>query len=77
MTVKIPKKLPEKKPMKARYVDDVVMLPLPKGLDVFTGKGWEQWSRFDCANGYPKLVAGKIISEQAYSKVHNAVCGGK
>lgn len=71
------KKVGQKKSIKPHYVDDVVVLPITRGLDVFTGKGWDQWSRFDTSGGFPKLVKGMIVSEQAYSKIHNLVCGGK
>lgn len=54
----------------------IVILPVSHGVDVFTGKGWSQWTRFDTSQGFPKLVAGVPLSEDDYNHVFSFVTGG-
>lgn len=38
-------------------------------VDVFTGNGWENWSRFDLSQGFPKLVSGNALPDEEYKEV--------
>jgi hypothetical protein len=47
-------------------------------LDVFTGKGWSNWSRFDLIHekGRPilKLIKGKPMSKEDFKQLYSEVC---
>jgi hypothetical protein len=67
----------QKARIKPRRESDVVILPITNGVDVFTGKGWDQWTRFETKGGYPKLIAGVALSDKQYGLVHSTVTGAK
>ena len=60
--------------MKPKRESDIVILPLNhRTVDVFTGKGWDNWSRFEITpsmnpnrDKYLKLVAGQNIFSSEY-----------
>lgn len=46
---------------------DLCVIPVNRHLiDVFTGTGWKNWSRFRLHKRTPLLVAGNGISEEDY-----------
>lgn len=47
----------------------VVVKRCGKFIDVFTGKGWENWSRFENTGKGLKLVSGSPVSEEAFKLV--------
>ncbi len=59
------------------HTGDVVILPITGGVDVFCGKGWDGWTRFNTQSGYPKMVAGAAMSDKQYGQVYSVVTGGK
>jgi hypothetical protein len=42
-------------------------------VDVFTGNGWENWSRFERTNKGPMLIAGQSVSPEEYQEVKNVL----
>ena len=36
-------------------------------VDVFTGNGWDNWSRFKLGMNTPKKVAGNNLTEKEYA----------
>jgi hypothetical protein len=38
-------------------------------VDVFTGKGWENWSRFQLQGKQLKLIKGQPLSKEDYTKL--------
>ena len=63
--------------VRTNHQGEIVILPITGGVDVFTGKGWDAWTRFDTSAGFPKMTAGAALSEKQYGIVYNAVTGGK
>lgn len=60
--------------MRANRVGEVVVLPVDKKvIDVFTGNGWEDWSRFYYTGNYLKLIKGKGVSDDTYAKLMEMV----
>lgn len=47
---------------------EIVILPVTKWVfDCFTGKGWENHSRFHLFKGHLKLVSGQPVTEGEYN----------
>ena len=46
-------------------------------VDVFTGNGWDNWSRFQKTAKGPKLVSGAGVTQQEYQEVKNALYSNK
>lgn len=46
-------------------------------VDIFTGNGWENWSRFQKTDKGPKLVAGKPVTDDEYKEVKGVLYAGK
>ncbi len=44
-----------------------------KRVDVFTGQGWDQWSRFSVEKGFPQLLQGAALSDEDYKELKNAL----
>ena len=40
-------------------------------VDVFTGQGWENWSRFEKKGSLYRLLAGKPLTPQEYIELKN------
>lgn len=60
--------------MKAVSKGPVVVIPLTNTLcDVYTGEGWENWSRFRILRGTPILLKGDGISEQDYKALQELI----
>ena len=41
----------------------------PTTVDIFTGNGWDNWSRFQKTDKGPKLIGGKPVTEDEYKEV--------
>jgi hypothetical protein len=56
--------------MKRLYTEDFAIIPVDKHIvDVFTGDGWTNWSRFHNTGNYLKLVKGKGVNDEVYAKL--------
>lgn len=42
-------------------------------IDVFTGEGWENWSRFKLTKHGPKLISGQKLSNENFSNLTRLV----
>jgi hypothetical protein len=56
-------------------VSEIVILPITGGVDVFTGKGWDAWTRFDTTQGYPRKMSGPLLTNKDYQTVFANVTG--
>jgi hypothetical protein len=53
--------------MKRDLEGDVVTIPVSKNVvDVFTDKGWDNWSRFEKRGKHLALVGGQPVSDGVY-----------
>lgn len=56
--------------MKRDLDSDIVTIPVSKNVvDVFTGKGWENWTRFERQGKHLKMVGGQPVSEAEYKEL--------
>lgn len=56
--------------MKRHLVGEVVVYPVTQTtVDVFTGKGWDNWTRFETNGRSLKMVAGTRVTKDEYSKL--------
>jgi hypothetical protein len=56
--------------MKRKLEGEIVILPVEKNIiDVFTGNGWESWSRFLNTGTYLKLIKGSGVSDSVYAQL--------
>lgn len=46
-------------------------------VDVFTGDGWSNWSRFQKTAKGPKLVSGAGVTQPEYQEVKNVLYQNK
>ncbi len=42
-------------------------------VDVFVGKGWERWTRFQVIKGHPKMLAGQPLTSEDYEELRKVV----
>lgn len=50
------------------FIPEFVIRQISHNLfDVFTGEGWENWTRFKRVNGRLNLVGGTAVSKELYN----------
>lgn len=53
---------------------DIAVLPVNKELfDIFTGKGWDNWTRFHKTKGALRMVAGEAITDEQYKVLRRSL----
>lgn len=56
--------------MKKLLKGDIVVLPVDKWkVDVFTGQGWDNHSRFQIFKGHLKLIGGSPVTDSEYKQL--------
>jgi hypothetical protein len=56
--------------MKRQIVGEIVVLPVTQTVvDVFVGKGWDNWTRFEKSGRILKKLAGQSVTDAEYSKL--------
>lgn len=51
----------------------VIKGEIPNVVDVFVGKGWERWTRFQVVKGHPKMLAGQPLTSEDYDELRRVV----
>lgn len=54
--------------------DEIAVLPVSKFMfDVFTGTGFESWTRFQAVRGHLKMVGGNSVTESEYKQIKKVI----
>lgn len=53
---------------------EIAILPVSKfTFDVFTGTGFENWTRFQAVKGHLKMVGGNSVSDSEYKTIKKMI----